>query len=114
MVNFFYCVSTTVLVYGFCEMVVVVLYRMMGTGWVASLTLEGRKVTVLLTNNHVLGKLETACSADTEYQFAYLYKNSEMNPAVIYGDKLIPNNPKDFYTCGQQDRVSVWELCGMA
>jgi len=81
---------------------------MWGTGWVASLTLKGRKVTVLLTNNHVLGKLEYACSEDTEYQFAYLYKDNEMmNPAVIYGDKLIPNNATGFHTCHQQDGVRV-------
>jgi len=60
------------------------------TGWVAILTLKGRRVTVLLTT---LGKLVIACSVDTEYQFAYLYKDSEMNPAVTHGDKQIPNNP---------------------
>ena len=83
---------------------------MLGTGWVASLTLEGRSVTVLLTNNHVLGNLEVARSADTEYQFAYLYKESEKNPAVIYGDKLIPDNPRGFHTCRQQDEVSALDI----
>ena len=89
---------------------VIIAYRTLGTGWVASLTLEGRKVTVLLTNNHVLGNLAIACSADTEYQFAYFYKDSEKNPAVIYGDKLIPNNPSIFHTCQQQNRVSVLNI----
>jgi len=70
---------------------------------------------VLLTNNHVFGKLEDACSEDTEYQFAYLYKDNEMmNPAVIYGNKLIPNNPTGFHTCHQKVEVSVlYIICGI-
>ena len=92
------------------SVVVVVVYRMLGTGWVAKVTLEGRSVTVLLTNNHVLGNLEIARSPDTEYQFAYVYSNSEKNPVVIYGDKLVPDNPKGFRTCHQQDQVSVLDV----
>jgi len=93
--------------------VVVVVYSTLGTGWVASLTLEGRGMTVLLTNNHVLGNLEIARSPDTEYQFAYLYKDSEKNPAVIYGNELIPDNPRGFHTCRQQDEVSVLDISCM-
>lgn len=81
-------------------------YSMLGTGWVAKLTLKDRTVTVLLTNHHVLGNLEIARSADTEYQFAYLYPDSERNPAVIYGNELIPDNKDGFHTCHAIDEVS--------
>jgi len=81
-------------------------YSMLGTGWVAKLTLKDRTVTVLLTNHHVLGNLEIARSADTEYQFAYLYPDSERNPAVIYGNELIPDNKDGFHTCHISDEVS--------
>lgn len=63
-------------------------------------------MTVLLTNNHMLWNLEIARSADTEYQFAYLDLDSERNPAVIYGNELIPDNRDGFYTCHQKDEVS--------
>ena len=83
---------------------------MLGTGWVASLTLEGRRVTVLLTSNVMLDSLEIARSANTEYQFAYLYKESEKNPPVIYGDKFIPDYPRGFHTMHSRHNVSMLDI----
>ena len=78
-----------------------------GTGFIANFTMPNSSspVTVLVTNHHVIHNLSEALEAT--YQFSYLRSDSDDNPPLIRGKDLIPQDTQRFYTCKEQEGVSI-------
>ena len=80
---------------------------MTGTGFIANFTFPNSSspITVLVTAHHIIHNLSEALEAT--YQFSYLRPGSDDNPPPIRGKDLIPENTQRFYTCEEDDGVSI-------
>ena len=78
-----------------------------GTGFIANFTMPNSSspVTVLVTNHHVIHNLSEALEAT--YQFSYMRSDSNNTPCLISGEELIPQNIQRFYTCKDNEGVSI-------